>query len=619
MNVIRYLWGVAFLVGLSACGGGGGNPGASTGTASTSGELVSTTSTELPASVEVLTSSGTLQSASGEEVLITAFVKNGANVGMASQAVSFSASSGTLVAPSSQTDANGTATVKLIAGSNKANRDITVSVTAGSVTGSLTIPVNGTRLTITGEGTLQAGGSATQYSVRALDSSGSPIGSAQLSISSSLANPVSASTVQTDATGTATFLYTPNAAGNDSISVSGLGASVSTSVAVNALDFSVLTPASNVQIPIGTSQTVIVRYRYGGVGVSGANVSFTTTRGTFASSSATTDGSGDASASLSSTTAGPAVVAAQIPNVGSVNLPVEFVAVTPASIVAQANPGSVLPNASGSTTNQSTIDAVIRDANGNPVANRQVDFTLEQGTGTLSAGSALTDTAGRAQVQFISGSSSTSIDGVVIRATVASTQPAITQSVALTVNGQALFMTLGFGNTIGNLDETTYSKQFSIYVTDANGAAVGNQVVSLAVTPVTYGKGALTYNGTRWVYASGGPTVCANEDADLDGRLDAGEDINGDGQLTPGNIGMVAPGSVTTDSSGRATFALQYGEQFALWAKVRITARTSVAGTESRHSMLFDLEAAAADLSAEAGPAGVTSPFGSSTSCTNSN
>lgn len=39
---------------------------------------------------------------------------------------------------------------------------------------------------------------------------------------------------------------------------------------------------------------------------------------------------------------------------------------------------------------------------------------------------------------------------------------------------------------------------------------------------------------------------------------------------------------MTTDASGFASFALEYGEQFAAWVSFEITARATVAGTESK-------------------------------------
>ena len=614
MNITKYAVCGILAVMLSACGGGGGSSGLVSGQVA---PAPVTPATEVPVNVEVLASANSLLSA-GPEVVITAFVKNAANVGIPAQKVVFSASSGSLLSAATVTDASGAATAKLVAGSDKSVRDIKVTVAAGSASGNVVVSLTGTRVSISGSGSLQAGAGASTFTVRALDSSNNPISGAQLTVESSLKNAVSAGVVSTDATGGATFLYTPNIAGSDTLTVTGLGTSAKVALTVSAIDFVILSPASNAVIATSTSQTISIRYRVSGAGVSGQAVSFSTSRGSFSSATAITDVAGEASAVLTSATAGPAVVVAQVVGAGSVTLPVQFVATTPTSIVVQANPGSVLPNTSG-TANQSTIEAVVRDATGNAVANRQVNFTTLQdlSNGTLSPGIATTDANGRAQVQFIPGASSTQANGVVIQAEVASTS--IRSTTTLTVNGKALFITIAFGNTISNLDETTYSKPFSVYVTDANGVAVGNQVLSLSAIPDVYLKGFLVFNKS-WIYDASSPTACLNEDLNLNGILDPGEDINVNGQLTPGNAAVTSPGSVTTDASGRATFSLQYGEQFAPWAVIRIVARASVSGTESSQSIFYRLGGSAADFGDEkVTPAGVRSPFGTSGLCTDSN
>ncbi|MCM2295373.1 Ig-like domain-containing protein [Rhodoferax sp.] len=631
MNFIKGVAALGLSLALAACGGGGGSAGTPV-TDTTASPPASTASsptqvaTEMPATVEVLASSNSLLSA-GSEALITTFVKNSGNVGLPGQSVSFAASSGTLQVISAVTDSAGSASAKLIAGGDKSIRDIAVTVTAGSVSGSVVLPVTGTLVTLAGSGSLQAGGAASQYTVRAVDSSGNAIAGATIAVSSTLGNSLSSSSLRTDSTGVAKFLYTPNIAGTDTLIVAGLGTSASSTIVINAIDFVALSPSSNTLIPIDAQQIITVQYKISGVGVPGQSVAFSTTRGEFVSSTATTDANGEATAILSSSTSGPAVVVAQISGIGSVNLPVQFVAITPARIVVQANPGSVLPNSFGAS-NQSTIEALVRDANGNAVANRQVNFTLvkDLSNGTLLPGIATTDANGRAQVQFIPGASSTPSDGVEIKALVANTT--ISGTTLLTVNGKALFITIAFGNTITNLDETVYKKPFSIYVTDANGVSVGNQIVSLSVIPTEYYKGFMSFVCgagdvssncvKRWRYGIV-PTSCPNEDLNLDGFLDVGEDTNNNGQLTPGNVVVTAPSTVTTDATGRASFDLEYGEQFAPWVTVAVTARASVAGTESRQTIVFDLVGLDSDFTSETPPAGATSPFGLSGQCTDPN
>ena len=612
MTFFRYLIVTTLFLTLVACGGGGGNAQA----VPTSVAVVE----EAAAIIEVLNTSGSSLLSAGAEATITAYVKNSSNVGLAKRKVTFSATSGSLQVASTETNDTGIITAKLTVGGDKSSREITVTVTSGSASSSLIVPVTGSVLSIAGDGSLQAGGPVAKYTIRAVDSSNTPISKVQLALKSSLGNAVSAISLTTDSTGSASFLYTPNVAGTDNLTVTGLGTSASASIVVSSVDFGVVSPASNTQIAVGVAgtQAIVIRYKVSGAGVGDRTVSFSTTRGNLSAQSAKTDANGDVSVNLSSNTAGPAVFVAQISGVGQVNLPIQFIATVPSTIVVQANPGAILPNSTGSS-NQSTIEATVRDASGNVVSGRQVNFSTlsDLSNGSLSPGIATTDLNGRAQVQFIAGANATQSDGVVIQATVAST--AISSTTNLTVNGKALFITLGFGNTISNLDETTYSKDFSIYVNDANGVAVGNQVVTISVIPSKYYKGTLTFNGVSWAYTGGTVKAsCDNEDKNFDGILDPGDDTNGNARLTPGNVAVSNPGVVTTDATGRAIFKLQYGEQYAPWATVDIQARASVAGTESKQKLSFLLSGLSTDFTKEdVAPAGVSSPFGVASDCTN--
>lgn len=615
---IHVLFTIAFVLTVTACGGSSNRDKQKDEAAANSS---ASASANAAAAVEVLTSSNTIASADAEAV-ITAFIKTASNVALKEQAVTFSTSSGLLQVVSDTSDASGAVSAKLTAGSNKALRNITVTVTAGAVSGTIAIGVTDSSLSIAGSASLQAGGAASTYTVRALDSAGNGIQGVTLAASSTLGNVLSPTSATTNSTGAATFSYAPTTAGTDTITVAGMGTQTTASVQVSAVDFSVLTPTSppgsSILIPVGaTGQTFTVRYRLSSAGVAGQTVNFSTTRGAVSAPSAVTNASGDASITLTSTTAGPATVVAQISGVGQVSLPVVFTAITPSSVVVQANPGAVQPNANGSTSSQSAIQAVVRDTNGNAVAGAQVNFTLLSDTsgGTLSQGSATTDNNGRAQVQFIPGPSITANNGVVIQAAAG----AVTNTVALTVSGQSLFITLAYSSTIGDVDDTTYTKTYSVYVTDANGNAVKNQSITLSALPETYFKGAMTYNGTQWVPPAV-TTECTNEDRNNNGILDPLYDYNHDNILWPGNVAVVTPGTVTTDGFGRTTFELQYGKPYARWVRLRLKARGTVGGTESSNAIVFLLPIAFADIGdADVAPAGVNSPFGLGSDCSNRN
>lgn len=607
-KIFKQLLSLAMVAGLVACGGGGGSPG---GTNQVSPALT-------PSSVELLTSVNSLASA-GSEAEITAVVKNANNVGLGGQAVEFAVDSGILLVKESVTDANGVATARLSAGQDKSLRLLTVSVKAGKAVGTIALPVTGTRLSLTTAGTVKIG-EVTTFTARLLDSAGNGIAGKQIAVASSLGNGISQSSLTTDINGQAFFIYTANRIGTDTVTLSGLGTSVQSAVNVSGVNFIVESPAANQQVMVGTPQTITVRYADASGTAQGLPVSFSTTRGVLTPASGQlTDANGRASVTISSSSAGPAVLVAQIAG-GQVTLPLHFIATNPASLVLQANPGAVLPNSAGGKGNQSTLEAVVRDGSGNPVANRQVNFTVlkdDGNGGTLTSPTATTDLNGRAEVQFIPGSASTSADGVVFEATVSGTS--VTSTAALTVNGNALFISIGFGNEITNNGPTIYKKDFSVYVTDAAGNAVADQLITLSTIPVEFGKGQLKFGGSPAAWNIDPDNYvgnCKNEDVNRNGRLDDGEDTDGDRQLTPGNPVVVTPGSVRTNAQGRATFSLEYGEQYVPWLSIDLIARGSVAGTESRSTLRFELRGSASDLSDEGvPPAGVKSPFGTTLSC----
>lgn len=589
--------------------------------------------------IDIFASSSTLASAPGSKVSFTVNVKDGLNTAVPKETVAFSANNGgTLFGanPAPVTDANGTiTTVSLSPGSDATNRSIVVTAAIGTVTKTITIPVTGTTLSLSGVGSALAGTAATPFTVKALDSGGKPIAGATLFISSTTGNGVSPTTVVTDVAGSATVSFTPTAAGTDTVKVTGLGTSAQTAVVVSNEDFAFVSPAANDKIEVNTASAVTACYKVGGVGVVGQTVTFSTTRGTLAAATASTVGVtvpqtipvGCATTSVTSGTAGPVTLSAQLasPSTARTSTTASFVALVPSRIDLQANPGSLAPNVAGATTNQSALTATVRDATGNPVSGVTVNFTAtsDLSNGTIAPGSTTTDSNGIATVQFVPGALTTATNGVALSASLPAF-PSVTPGIAsLTVSGQSLFISIGVAGDLVILDSSTYQKDFSAYLTDAAGAPAANRTVSLSVIPTQYGKGFLVYNSATspptWVYSPTSPTVCANEDLNRDGILDAGEDTNGNGRLTPGLPVVVSPATITTDASGYAKFSLLYGKNFAYWLTSQITARAFVGGTESKQFANYFLELDTATATAISSPPNQTSPFGTATACTNPN
>ena len=80
--------------------------------------------------------------------------------------------------------------------------------------------------------------------------------------------------------------------------------------------------------------------------------------------------------------------------------------------------------------------------------------------------------------------------------------PSVTGTASLTVNQTALFIALGTGNVITNVDTQTYRKDWVVYVTDSNGVPVNGVTLTIKAIPVGYRTGRLAWNARcerpRW-------------------------------------------------------------------------------------------------------------------------
>jgi len=632
---------------LAACGGGGGSAGTSPFNSGGGG------TTTAAASIDVIASAVQVGSG-GDQVTITAIVKGAGNVSLPTTAVSFATDSGTLTSASVLTDASGAATATLSAGADRSNRAITVTATSGNATGKVVLPVTGTKLSYTGPTTVGLGKSAIA-SVTAVDSKGAPISGLTVAVTSSLNNGLSATSISTDAQGAAPITYTAATAGNDTLTFAGAGLTLATSIQISADNFSFVDAGNNalvpgMQIAVLNPTTLRVRYLVNNAPQAGKTVQFTSTAGTVTSPSVT-DANGVASAVVTSNTASPATVQATITSGATITqttIPIVFVALAPSKVTLQVAPISIGPNVGTSTTQQARLLATVVDVNANPVAGATVNFSrvVDPSGGNLSQPSATTDSSGQAFVQFIAGATATANNGVQVKAQVAGT--AVFGTASLSVNRSALFIALGTGNTISNLDEQTYKKDWVVYVTDSNGVAVPNITLTIKALPLLYGKGTLSF-GSSWTRIDGpndpdfrgnaiNSIACQNEDDGgpsqvaanaYNGVLDPGEDRNGDGRLQPGNVISVtaaggtagaAVGTFTTDTTGRATISLIYAESFVPWVKIRLSAFAVVSGTESSAQSDFWVVGSAPDFNnATVSPAGQRSPFGTVLNCTNPN
>jgi len=607
---------VSALLALAALAGCGGDESFATPGAAGTGTV---------SSVTVITDAPTIPSSGTTPANISALVRNSANQFVKGVPVLFSTTSGGLGVVNAVTDDNGIAKATLSSPGDKTNRSITVTaMVGGGISGQVNVSVTGTALSIQGPDALITS-TAGNYEVVLVDSANNAVVGQTITLATAPAATLSATSVTTDANGRAAFTMTPTSGASVKITATGAGTAFNKTVTVSADNFTFTAPAADTQYGLSpATATLTTNWTSGGAAVGSGTVTFSTTRGTFTTPSTVTPAGGNASVTLTSTTAGEAVVTATNSNGGTAQRRIVFVASNPSQIDVQANPFTVAINQT------STVTAVVRDANNNLVAGQTVVFSLVDPTGgSLSVGSAVSDSQGRASTVYRASSTASASNGVHVTASVGTT---VTDTVDLTVAGSALFLSFGTGNTIEeSTDGTQYKVNYTVQVTDSTGAGVSGVTVSLSALSWNYVKGHRVPGASTWTTQVN--ATCINEDRvtgnpayDFNGILDPGENQNGLNNsgvpsMEAGNIVTVAPGSGTTDANGFLQFSIYYPQDHAYYLWLVLRARTAVQGTEfARTTIPFLLAGAASDFNnLQQAPPGLTSPFGDASSCSNFN
>ena len=602
-------------------------------------------STPVPSRIDLLVSSPQLSSNGTGSVTLTTLVRDAANNVVSGALVRFSADSGGIQVTNGTTGATGTATALLTTGGDQRNRTINVTAMVGNISSRNTVQITGTTLSISGANSIVLGVS-TRLSILLRDSGGTGIANQSITVSSALGNPLSATTVMTDFTGQTTVDVTGLTPGNDTIQVSGLGATATTTLLISAANFLFTAPAPATQVRLNTPQAVTVHWDQAGVPQGSQLINFFATRGNFVATpispcppspvqvqtptiSVQTNAQGNATVGICADNSGPAIIsaAANVSSGPSSQVGIEFIATTVASLILQASPTTLGVNVSGGTTQQSIITAVLRDSQGNLVQNKTVSFAVQDVSGgRIAPPAAVTDSFGRASTVYVAGAVPSAQDGVLITATADGVQNRVT----LTVTQQPLFVVLGTGNQLAAPTTTQYSQPYSVLVNDANGNPVAGATVELNVIPIRYEKGlyVLSFNSVnrtcvgwvkfRTVQGNLNPDdadhACDNEDINLNGILNPGEDRNNNGRVDPGNI-AAAPRTVITDTTGFALFDVLYAKEFT-WVEVELEARVFVAGSEGLSRARFFLNGIVSDFNnCTVAPPGAISPYGMATTC----
>lgn len=569
-----------------------------------------------PASLDFFTSSIQLASSGSDEIELIAVVKNEQNILLEGVPVSFSANSGQLQITQGTTGADGTARAILTTTNNPQNRVIQARARTGDLDRTIDIDVVGTEIVINGSSSAIIN-APVELTIIVADSDGTGLANQAVSLSAQNGSLSNVSPI-TGPTGQVQVNYTASSSGTDVVTATSLNAVGSINLTVQQDEFS-FTSLPGTDIPLGQNATLTVTWRKEGAAFPNGNVTFTSSRGVIVSPSTLTDANGMASISIQSDNAGIASISAEgvdgDGNVVTSREQIEFVATVADTIIVDATPDSIGPD--GQTA---TISAVVRDPSGNLVKGQTVNFRVEDVSGgQITPNTATTDSSGIASTLYESGSVS-SQDAVTVIAEVAS-NTSIFDSTFITVGDRAFDITLGTGREIQSPDAASYLKEFAVFVSDANSNPVPNAALTISATPVKFSLGGVYRKGT-WVYDSAAEiwepvttAVCVNEDINANGILDAGEDTNGDGFLTPGNV-AVASNQITTDVNGQATVEIRYPKQFGPWVEIALKVSGQSAGSEAAQNQDFTLTVAADDVTEESSPP-PQNPFGQSSSCLN--
>ena len=188
--------------------------------------------------------------------------------------------------------------------------------------------------------------------------------------------------------------------------------------------------------------------------------------------------------------------------------------------------------------------------------------------------------------------------------------------------GQVVLIRVGTDNLISS-DPPLYRKIWVAIVTDTAGRAVSGATVIFALrsgtaaNPGGFLKGRFVLPPPAAVpqqWQRQTSAICANEDANFNAILDAGEDLNGNGLLDPPGVSDVNPTGVT-DASGFAQATISYPKNYASWAQVTLEASTGGAGATPATATFFLVGLATDYSDLTVAPPGIISPFGQSGSC----
>lgn len=254
------------------------------------------------------------------------------------------------------------------------------------------------------------------------------------------------------------------------------------------------------------------------------------------------------------------------------------------------------------------LTAVLTDAETRvAIAGKVVSFAARDAANgvRIEVTRAETDASGVAIARLILDGDSTARDVTVLASVDQKTPAELVVSVAARAQGDSvggnsrgeLSIRLGTDNLIEDLkDQLSYLKRYAAIVSDNAGIPKPNANVSAVLRARRYYVGYWVSNGTdAWGQVHLIAEGIESEDKNNPGVCDPGEDVNGDGVLTPGNIASYTVES-QTDANGVAVLNIVYPKSFAQWAQMELEVTAAVGGSEGVNAITIPLPILAADV-----------------------
>lgn len=553
MNMMKTLWTVLLVGYLSACGGGGGSPGAVPGVTDT------VTSASVADVVFELDKATIVNTGTDAAELTVSVLDAGRNV-MAGVPVQVSLSPDGVFqkAAGDVTDSKGQFVGLITIGANKANRVITASIRVGTLTRTASIQVTGSQISLTPVPATPTPGQSVSLNIATRDSAGAAIPNVSLTLGGTAVAPGSANT---DLSGNAVITFVaPSSVGTYTVVVTALGTSVTKIIEVIAAG------ASGKPAAVGVVSTSSLTPNP--TAIKPNAVGSTTNRSKLTAKFQTADNATIANMRVRFEIVPPALGSGEAISTGDATVYTDAAGVAEADYIAgtRSSPtNGVRVRACYSATDfvsptacPNAVEATLTVA-GDPLGISISDNNLlEKGLGDIAY-------IKKFLIQVNDAA------GVAVKDAI------VSASVDITHYGKGVV----WGDPYLAVSKPTIRDIHPDYLPSPMPADAVATLQASNVTPV-----------------AGQNIWCLNEDWNRNGFLDAAEDMNMDGSIQPSKAEVIVSyvNGNKTDANGQLLVQVSYGQNMGRWLAYTLRATTGVAGSEGDAAKSYVTDVLEADV-----------------------